>query len=125
MTRTLGFTLGIQMLGPPHAKQGQSTCTMNTYIGQSMCRASRLGYVPPLSEHARGQYREGLYNAGFYVGGAMANTFPMMRRETAWHATRPPVGSFTLGIQMLGPPHAKQELAHGKAHEHMNKQHET
>ena len=55
---------------------------MNTYIGQSMCRASRLGYVPPLSEHARGQYREGQYNADFYVGGAMANTFPHENRDS-------------------------------------------
>ena len=37
----------------------------------------------------------GQYNADFYVGGAMANTFPMMRKGTAGHAIRPPVGYFT------------------------------
>ena len=36
----------------------------------------------PLSEHARGQYREGQYNADFYVGGAMANTFPHENRDS-------------------------------------------
>ena len=35
--------------------------------------------LPPLSEHALLPYRKGQYNADFYyVGGAMANTFPMM-----------------------------------------------
>ena len=48
-----------------------------------------------LAEHARGQYPRGRYNADFYVGGAVANTFPMMRKGTAGHAIRPPVGYFT------------------------------
>ena len=53
---------------------------MNTHIAQST---------------ARGQYRKGQYNADFYVGGAMANTFPMMRKGAAGHAIKPPVGYFT------------------------------
>ena len=55
--------------------------------------------LPPLSEHALLPYCKEQYNADFYyVGGAMANTFPMMmmmRKATAGHAIKPPVGYFT------------------------------
>ena len=40
-------------------------------------------------------YRKGQYNADFYVGGAMANTFPMMRKGAAGHAIKPTVGYVT------------------------------